>query len=335
MVMPRMPSSRPVREWRRHLTAPVVGMICAVVIPLNAAAGAFASTAPAPVSDPLRRYMDTICRPALEGRVPAAEVLHSFYHAYLATETRAQVGVDQFTAFWTHVAEGGDHLGYGRTVNYVIQESGDDRVQDEVSVNVVVTRRYQPGVLLLFIAVAWDVGVALGGGGAYGPYFLPEDGQERAAAAYRLTRESVGWRLVLPDREVAAMQRYPSRLPVRRYTLDDTVSAHGLTLRVRRAVASSDGTVFILSVDNAGGADARTLAAFSLATLTGADGRTHPVRILRSAFPEVIPAGMSGIATLAFDPIPNEAGEARLLLPGVQAADQFDVTIDLHLRPVK
>ena len=205
-----------------------------------------------------------------------------------------------------------------------------------MSVEVTVTRDYRPGVLLLFVAAAWDAGIAIGGGGAYGPYIFPQGSRERVTIAYRLTRESVGWRLALPDQEVAAIQRYPAGTPTRRYALDSAVSAHEVTLHMREAIASKDGTVLLLSIENTGDADAQVLTALSLATLTTEDGRTHNVRLLRSAFPDVIPAGMSGSATLVFEPIPDDTGGLQFSLSGVRVAgDQFDLTVGLQLAPVK
>ena len=74
---------------RRARAAQAVGVVLALLIVLESAAGAYATTDSNAATEPLRVYLDTILRPALEGTVPPDEVLHAFYASHLATETRA------------------------------------------------------------------------------------------------------------------------------------------------------------------------------------------------------------------------------------------------------
>lgn len=322
-------------KWR-SLTSLLLCAILAVSMFFGAPAGAQAAADSQSTTEPLRVYLDTIVRPALEGKAPADDVLRIFYTAHLATETRVQVDVDQFTAYWKHVAAGGDRLGYVRTVTYMISEPGESRIQNQALVNVTVTKNYNPGSFLGFIAAVWDAGIAFGGGGRSGPYYNPQSSRDSVTIAYHLAEEPDGWRLVLPDQTVAAMQQYPSRTVVKRYMRDDTVSENGVTVQMHEAIVSKDATVLLLSIQNAGDAEVQVWAAFSLATLTDETGGVRNVRILRSVFPETIPAGMSGIATLVFDPIPDDSRQLLLSLRGARLGDRdVDLMLSLQLAPAK
>lgn len=299
---------------------------------------------------PLLSYYDTIVHPALEGKVPADGTLRSFYTTTLSIRTRALVNDDQFADYWKRVASRFGRLGYNGTVKYVVgepipEDSAAGSVQnesaDQARISVTVTTEYHPSVghyLFAFIGdvVALAIGIA---GCAFdarcqppGSGYWPEGTRSTVELYYTVVREGETWKLVLSADETAEMQKLPSHVAVKRYGPNTTASNSGLTLRVIEATLGKDTTTLRLSLQNAGGTEARVLNALSLATLTDDSGATHDTRILRSTFPETVPAGTSALVTLVFEPAPLDSKKLLLALSGIRMGEEeFPLAVDIVL----
>lgn len=116
-------------------------------------------------------------------------------------------------------------------------------------------------------------------------------------------------------------------------------SAQGTAGIVRAAVSVvefwPDVTMVELTLVSTAGADANVFSALANATLTDQAGKTVGAKLIRSEFPDRIPARGTVTAKLAFEPLPAppQTQSLTLVIPGIQVGQQtFETRVQFRVQ---
>jgi len=246
-------------------------------------------------------------------QAPKEQDLVAFYRTYISVYSQVQVAEDQFVAYWKQTADrifgarflAAVFLGAYYSLTYDIGEPVYNEARDQARFKVTVTIGIRQGFVVTY---------------------------ENRVIFVHVIKESGIWKMVLSDDVIKDMQKFPSRVLLRRFPVMREAFASGLRIQVVALVLDADLTSLEVAIENTTDLQVDLLYAISGAALTDEAGRTYASRTLRSTLSGVIAPKQVIEGSIAFFPIPPVNRRVVANLPDVRVgSESVNVSLEIVL----